>query len=311
MYTYAQLLNKTLEVLEDKGSMEAYQFISKYADQVKGNRAQIYNFQYCLAASSGQEHEALQLMEEAIIQNGFWYAYDYLMSDEDLKPLHPHKQFQKLTQLCQERENQAKAEQKPELKVLSHVDTQRPLIMAIHGDQENSSMTELHWQSVIQDGVTLALPQSSQIEFSNAYNWDNKDKGTREILEHYEFLISKNEISSNQVILGGFSAGCGVGLNAVLTESMPVTGLILVAPWFPDLKEWQHLLSKLKDQQTKVYVICGEQDVDCLEGTNQFVELLKLNGVNHTYKLISGLDHEYPEHFEDLLSEGVEFILNN
>lgn len=67
--TYIGLLNETLECYAKKGSLEAYSYITKNAEKVVGNKAQIYNFRYALASASGLEQEALHIMKEAIIEN--------------------------------------------------------------------------------------------------------------------------------------------------------------------------------------------------------------------------------------------------
>jgi len=41
-----------------------------------------------------------------------------------------------------------------------------PLIIALHGDQENIETTEDYWNSCVDKNFILALPQSSQIQFS-------------------------------------------------------------------------------------------------------------------------------------------------
>ncbi len=46
-------------------------------------------------------------MREAIIEKGFWYGNEYLISDEDLKSLHKFEEFHTMVQLCKEREELA------------------------------------------------------------------------------------------------------------------------------------------------------------------------------------------------------------
>ena len=56
-------------------------------------------------------------MKEAIIDNGFWYGYDYLLEDNDLKALHKYDEFQRFVQLCKEREKKVKESSTPKMKV--------------------------------------------------------------------------------------------------------------------------------------------------------------------------------------------------
>lgn len=91
--TYIGLLNETLECYAKDGSLEAYHYITKNADKITGNKAQIYNFKYALASASGLEKEALHIMKEAIVENEFWYGYEYLITDADLNPFIDMKNF--------------------------------------------------------------------------------------------------------------------------------------------------------------------------------------------------------------------------
>ncbi len=303
--TYTQLLNKTIERYENDGSLEAFRYIDQHADEVDGNRTQIYNFQYALAAASDLKEEALRLMREAIIVHGYWYSYDYLMADEDLDSIKDTSEFQELAQICKKREEEAKASAKPELKVLegSREGIEKRLLIALHGDQENIALTEEYWKSAVSDGLTLALPQSSQIQFSDAYEWDDLEKGSDELVTHSKQLREQYD----DITVGGFSAGCRVALHAMVEKELPVNGFIFVAPWLPEVDEWDELLDNL-DKDVKGYIICGDQDADCFESANRFGELLVKRNIQHKIKIVSDLDHEYPVNFQEMLKEALDYI---
>ncbi|MGH1142973.1 alpha/beta hydrolase [Bacillus pseudomycoides] len=307
--TYIGLLNETLECYAKDGSLEAYHYITKNADKITGNKAQIYNFKYALASASGLEKEALHIMKEAIVENEFWYGYEYLITDADLNPLHRYEEFHQMIQLCKEREEVAKKSEQFDLKVIQgNNDIHNNLLIALHGDQENIKIAEPYWQSVVSQGYLLALPQSSQIQFSEGYVWDDIEKGSRELKEHYESIVASNHGEVEHVIIGGFSAGARVALHAILNEHIIVKGFVFVAPWIPEIEEWEDLLDKLKDKGIKGYIICGDQDEDCFECTQKFVKRLETKNINHEYKVISNLNHDYPENFEEILQEAVKYI---
>ncbi|MBY0597917.1 alpha/beta hydrolase [Bacillus bingmayongensis] len=307
--TYTSLLNETLACYTKKGSLEAYRYITKNADKVTGNKAQIYNFRYALASASGLEKEALHIMKEAIVENKFWYSYEYLITDDDLKALHRYKEFHQMIQLCKEREEVAKKSEQADLKIIQgNNGIDNNLLIALHGDQENIKITEPYWQSVVSQGYLLALPQSSQIQFSEGYVWDDIEKGSRELKEHYGSIVARNRGEVEHVIIGGFSAGARVALHAILKEHIIVTGFVFVAPWIPEIEEWEDLLNQLKDKGIKGYIVCGDQDEDCFECTQKFVKLLETKNINHEYKVISNLNHDYPESFEEILQQVVGYI---
>lgn len=306
--TYTHLLNETIAIYDREGSLEAYRFITEHADEVDGNRTQIYNFRYALAAASGLKEEALQLLREAVIDHGYWYSYDYLMADEDLESIQETEEFKELAAICKRREEEAKATAKPELKVI-HASSEKagnPLLIALHGDQESAALTEEYWKPVVSKGIGLALPQSSQIQFSDAYEWEDLDKGTDELMAHYRSLLE--EFDQENVIIGGFSAGCRVALNAMLKNDLPVKGFIFVAPWLPEVDEWAELLDSIEGKDMKGYIICGEQDEDCFENAKRFGELLIQKNMKHKLKIVKDLDHEYPENFEEMITEAINYV---
>ncbi|WP_349410054.1 alpha/beta hydrolase [Pseudalkalibacillus sp. SCS-8] len=308
--TYTKLLNTTLEKYVTSGAEAAYEYISRYAGEMNEDHAQIYNFHYSLAAASGHEEEALTIMKEAILDKGHWYAYDYLIEDDDLNSLRKYEDFQKMVELCKRREEEAKKAAKPKLEIM-HPDMEQkesPLLIALHGNQESYKRTKENWQSIVSQGYILGMPQSSEIEFSGGYSWDDVEGGTKELQGHYKEIIEHEAIDKEQIVLGGFSAGARVALNAILKGSIPVKGFIFVGPWLPEIDEVSDELSRLAEMGIKGYVICGDQDEDCLESTERFVELLKEKNIQHTYHLIKGLDHDYPEDFHEILDSAIQFI---
>ncbi|MBW3493614.1 MULTISPECIES: alpha/beta hydrolase [Bacillus] len=303
--TYIKLLNETLHCYANKGSFEAYSYIMNNAKDVMGNEAQIYNFKYALASAAGLEEEALHLMKKAIIENGFWYGSEYLISDDDLKPLHKFEEFHRMVQLCKEREELAKKSEQADVKYKYSKQTEN-LLITLHGDQENIQIIEPYWNSVMEQGFMLALPQSSQIQFSDGYVWDNIERGREELKGHYN-KIKVNKTFGN-IIIGGFSAGARVALHSMLQGEIEVNGFIFVAPWLPEMEEWEEMIGILHDKSIKGYIICGDQDEDCFEGTQQFVKLLKDKNIEHNYKVVPNLNHDYPHNFDELLKEAIEYI---
>ncbi|WP_273850573.1 alpha/beta hydrolase [Guptibacillus spartinae] len=305
--TYTRLLNETIAIYEKNGSLEAYQFMKEHAERVNGNKAQLYNFQYALAAASDLKEEALYLMKEAILDHGYWYEYEYLQQDEDLNSLRSIEAFQELVEICKTREEAAKREAVPELTLLNEgMSRDKPILMALHGDQENAEITSSAWNRPATQNYTLAFPQSSQIQFSDAYEWEDVEKGVQEIENHVKSLSE-----SNTFLIGGFSAGCRVALKAIIDGSILPNGFIFVAPWLPEIDEWKEAIASLKNRDISGYIICGEQDDDCLEGSKALSDVLEENNIRHELKMINGLDHEYPEAFNESLQRALQFISKN
>lgn len=310
--TYTKLINSALKVFSEEGPLEAYAYISENSIGIKVNEAQIYNFRYCFACLSGQYDLGMHLMKEAIADKGYWYSYEYLLEDDDLEPLRQNPDFSKLANLCKARELEAKENTKPDMKYVlaNNIDEnkEKQLLIALHGNEENISLTEDYWSSWVMDNKVLAMPQSSQIGFSDGFYWEDTERGAKEIAEQYNKALLETKANKDNVIIGGFSAGTGVILDAILKDNIKVKGFIFVAPWLPELEKVQELIETMKAKAIKGYIICGDKDEDCLEGAQKFVELLNKSSVPNIYKIVKGLDHDYPENFEECLNEAIEFI---
>ena len=96
----------------------------------------------------------------------------------------------------------------------------------------------------------------------------------------------------------------------VLNGKVKVKGMILLAPWLPDLVALEPMLPILQAEGVKAYLICGDKDTDCFESTNRLAESLKANDVSFRYHVVSGMGHWYPSDFDLLLGEARSFILD-
>ncbi len=301
--TYTQLINQTLSLYSQGNFVSAYDLITENGPKVSGIPAQIYNFRYALACMLGDSALALEIMKEAVIEKGYWYAYSYLLEDDDLELLRGDALFESLVEICRERELMARSEAKSELQI--QCVSESKWLLALHGNQENARIAEAYWSVCLKHGYSLALPQSDQIEFSDAYCWDDLAKSTDALQKNCESLFLKYPKANGNLILGGFSAGARTALNALLNGVVKAKALILVGPWLPEIDAWSSLLDGLIEQAIKIYIYCGEEDEDALEGTLKLVAYLEEKQIPHTFEKIKGLDHDFPvdwhERFEKIL----------
>ena len=114
--TYTQLLNTALELLDEQGPQQAFDFMQQQSPNIEyANPAQLYNFSYCLAAMCDRTDEAMGLLKEAVYTHGYWYDYTYLMEDEDLAQLRSMPEFETIANLCRQRQQAAQQAAQPVL----------------------------------------------------------------------------------------------------------------------------------------------------------------------------------------------------
>ncbi len=301
--TYFQLLNQAI-LLDRKGrSAEAYDLVTEFEDKVVGNPAQMLNFRCCFASKLGRKELALGLMREAI-DRGYWYGYDYLLEDDDLAPLRDSPEFKDLAEICREREAEAKRSSEPSLKIVKARSGQgRPrLLMALHGNGDSVAVIEDYWLPCVDQGYTLALPQSSQITFWGGFTWADLDKGRSEVSHHLRAIQEDTAFEPTDNIIAGFSGGAGLALLAVMNGDVTPGGLILVAPWLPDLDKWEKEIISLGGKGIEYWIICGDQDGDCLDGSKRLSSILEKAGARVRLDIVQELDHDFPVDFETRLS---------
>jgi predicted esterase len=308
--TYTKLLNRTLDLYREGNFAKAYEFISENSWQVQGNPAQILNFRYSLACKLGQTELAMQLFRKAVQEKGYWYSHDYLISDDDLLPLQQFSEFNELVQLCKEREELAKKNTRSELKMFDTSDSEGNgcILLALHGNEESIYLTEGYWAPCTSHGCRLSLIQSSQIGFSGGYYWNDVEKGAEDLQHQYEALSIPNKVEPDHVLIGGFSAGCQVALYSILNNKVPIKKFIFIAPWLPDLIDWEPSFKRLESIGIKGYIICGERDRDCLDHANALADMMKDHDIACQLQIIEELDHDYPDSFPQDIERALLFL---
>ena len=301
--TYFQIINEAMRLYQ-KGELEqAYDLVTEAGNLEAGNPAQMLNFRYCLASKLGDKELAIRLMREAIVEREYWYGFDYLLEDDDLQPLQEIPEFKRLAANSQEHEIEAKRNSKPSMRILKvegSGSNQAKVLMALHGNGDSAAVTEPYWQGCLRHGYDLALPQSSQITFWDAYTWIDLDKGTSDLAVHLRSIHSMG-VEQKDMIIAGFSGGARLALHAVLKGEIEPFGLILIAPWLPELDDWMEMLRSHGRMRLRCWIICGDQDNDCLEGAKRLFSILEESGVNAHLKIIEGLDHDFPVDFDERL----------
>lgn len=135
--TCFELINRAMLLYREGILAEAYDLVTENGDLDPCNPAQILNFRCSMVSRLGDSELAMKLMREAIVDKEYWYGYEYLLDDDDLKKLRDLPEFQSLAAICREREIEAKMDNKPSLKIMrtGELVTLRPrLLMALHGN---------------------------------------------------------------------------------------------------------------------------------------------------------------------------------
>jgi predicted esterase len=284
----------------DLVTREAHVF-PEYAQKV------VYSWRMTMACRLNEKDLALRLLEEAI-QAGYWY--DGLEADPDFQLLYGEAEFEHFVKICTERRAQAMANAIPVVKALQPKFFPYPLLLALHGSNDNVEIQVKHWHSAVQHGWFVALPQSSQIFAPGTYTWNDWEWAQQEVHERYTALCKEYPIDPERVVLAGFSQGGGLALWLVLSGAIQAQGLILVGPFLQDITQIVPFLEKHVPYRLRVYLVAGQRDRYCHGIAQQLATLLPRYGIVCELDDYPDLEHSFPIDFEKKLPEALRFVLS-
>lgn len=296
--TESQLLDHTLELLENQGAEIARDYLESHHQGVRStNRVQIENFRYCLAAVCGEKDTALHILHDAIMEEGYWYRPE-VFEDEDLKSLWEEPVFIQLRELSSIRYQKVLDESVP---VCTWKEKEGDtILLALHGNQETLEDAKKQWEFMNSTETQVEYFQSGEPDSYGIYRWEADGPGAQQL----SGTLNKMEWETyHDQILTGFSAGCNVIARGISEETVHCSKMIFVAPWLPsfDTIGYDSLCEPLKD--TKVLIVCGEQDNDCLSSATELAHILKIHGIASTLNVIPQLGHGFPDNFAEIVQQ--------
>jgi len=294
-----KLLNTTLEILENQGAEQAYNYLLQNHNSVMvSNKSQIYNFLYCLAAVNGKKEEALTWLEEAIITNKYWYRPE-VFDDSDLDILIGEDSFERCRAISEERYLAAKKTAKTICTWTNK--NSNSILLALHGNQQNIQMIKPYWEFMRESGYQVEYLQSCELDSYELYRWEENGTGVYQLNNVCSEIHWSNYDTR---ILGGFSAGCNVILKAILENKVHCHYIILQSPWIPVInEEMDNILEALKQKEIKVLIICGDCDEDCAPLAEMFHQKTVEKQIHINTVWVEGLAHDFPDNFQHIVNE--------
>lgn len=294
-----QILNRALEILYADGPSDAYDFLVTH---IEPPSSQGYNFLYCLAATSGKKEEALGWLEEAILTKELWYRPE-VFEDEDLDAIRDDLRFQACVKKSEVRYLEAVKTAKTECTWTEK--THNHLILSLHGNQQNNEINKSHWHFLEDANYQVAYLQSSELDSCNLFRWEADGTGPNQLKDTMAQIEWQRY---EETILCGFSAGCNVILRAINENECSCNKIILQSPWIPIVEnDISKLIERLKKADTKVLMICGNNDEDCFLQCKVFETIAHEHDINIKAIYIEGLGHDYPEHFQEIVFDFLDY----
>jgi len=274
-------------------------------------------WQMTMAARLGDYGQAIQLLHE-IVQNGGWYSETLLRRSPSLQPLQGEDEFEALVLLNREQQEMDQERIFPLLILRSEGQCQSssspcPAVLALHANASTAQASIPFWRPAASSGWLVAVPQSSQPMWKDAYIWDDRDFATEEITRHYNTLKTKYAVDRDRVILTGHSMGGEMAIWLALNAALPVRGFLAIGPGGPfvdDLDNWQPLIEASRGTGLRGYVVVGREDSTIpLNNVRTLVGQLNKAGIACQLEEIPDVGHEFSVEYEASLLRGLKYIL--
>ncbi len=296
--TEIQLLDKTLALIDDNGTIKAYQYLVSNLDRDDEWSSQVYNFLYCLAATSGKPDEAISWLKEAIIDKRLWYRPE-VFEDDDLATIRNHSDFASCVALSNSRYQEALKSTMTKFSWQKKI--KNNLLVVLHGNQQNNAISKMFWSEFNLASFQIEYLQSSEIDSFQLYRWSDDGDGPVQLSNALRQV--EGELY-NKTVLAGFSAGCNTILRAINLGNIKCDMVILFSPWMPVVESiCDKVITALKDKQIEVVIICGELDEDCMPQCKMFEKRAMALAFEYKRNYIKDLAHEYPKNLIEIVSE--------
>ena len=268
----------------------------------------VYYWRMDMATRCGNTALALQLLQEAL-DRGHWYAK--LDENPHFQALHDLPAFQRLTALSAQRREQAIADAKPFMKVLlpEAQPGPYPIIFGLHGNSSSAGIFGLHWSAAVKQGWLVGLPQAPQAYGPDRYSWNDWDWCIPALQAQFRSLCDQYPVDPERAVLAGFSMGAGLALWLALEETIPVRGVIAVAPFLSNPEALNELLAQAASKDLRFYLVASQKDEYCYQVAGKLADMFSQYGIVHKIDIYEDVEHAFPPSFEDRLPQALEFIL--
>ncbi len=259
----------------------------------------------CLLSRTGRTEEALRLMSQSL-QQGLGWEQRLLRDDDDLAAMQGLPAYETMVAECQRRRDQAQKQALPELLVrVPAAQPPYPLLIALHGRSSSAERDLHHWEPAVGKGWMLAMPQSSQCSAPGTFSWDDATLAREQIAAQYRTLVEQYPLDAERIVLGGFSQGAALAIQAALRGPIPARCFLAVVPGriaLEGLEGLVHSAPKLRG-----YLVTGGRDPR-KEVFTHIHELLNRNGIPCEVEDHPAMGHAFPPDFDRSIDNALKFL---
>jgi predicted esterase len=276
----------------------------------------LYYWQITMAARLGNNSQAIVLLRQALTSGG-WFGEVLLRQSPSLKALQGSDEFEQLVMLNRELQERDQDRLFPVLTLRSKGQCQAggvpcALLLALHANGSTAQETVPFWRPAASAGWLVAIPQSSQPMWKNAYIWDDREFTAEEISRHFSTLCKQYSIDQERVVVAGHSMGGEMAIWLALSAAIPAGGFIAFGPGGPfmdDLDNWKPLIQANQDSAMRGYLVIGQEDQTIPSGNvRRLARMLNEAGISCHLEVIPDVGHDFSVEYEASLLRGLDYI---
>jgi predicted esterase len=191
--------------------------------------------------------------------------------------------------------------------------------VALHANSTTAQASVDFWKPAASTGWLVAVPQSSQAMWKDAYMWDDMEITMEEIQRHLASLERQYTLDTTRLAVAGHSMGGEVAIRLGLGGAIDAKGLIAVGPGGPfmDVPEgWEELAEQARERLSiagthwlRCYIIYGGDDVTISsENIRALADKLIKAGFDCEVERVPGAGHDYHPSYAPAMLRALEFI---
>ena len=311
-------IQQSIQTLYQRGDYtQAYSLATQNAEHFP-DQAPLFNYwRICMAVRLGRSAESLSLLSHSL-ENGFWYGETLLRKSPSLQPLQGEAEFERLVELSQQQQARDQAAIYPLLTLRPEGACQDdenpcPLLIALHSNGSTAQALLDFWKHAASNGWLVAVPQSSQAMWKDAYVWDDLDVTQSEIEHHLLSLSNRYAVDQRRIVVAGHSMGGEVAIWLVLSGAVEARGFIALAPGGPNLAEpdnWRELIDRASRRPLRGCLVYGDADPTIsINGIKSLASMLHRARIACRLDRMPGVGHDFHPSYTAALLSGLEYIL--
>ncbi len=275
----------------------------------------------CVLSRKGDLKLAVEALQHAA-ELGFSEA-DHLRADLDLAALRDHPGYQEALRTVEATAARKAAELEariasyeplifgPPRRKLSRRkgrgDDGLPLVIFLHGRGGRADQMAEAWRpSAAKIGAVLIVPEAYE-RFLTGYQWGSVEDSIRRLEEAIEYAAERFPIDRQRVVVGGFSQGAYVALEAAARNPQRIAGTIAIGACIPRGLGFR-ADAEPPAEPPPLYIGIGSKERS-FDDCKPMADLFRSAGFKVDLRVFRGYGHVFPRNYEWEFDRALRFVL--